>query len=715
MGFFHYIKRDLHAVFERDPAARNTLEVILAYPGFHAIFIHRISHAMWKLKIPIIPRLLSHIARFLTGIEIHPAAKIGSGFFIDHGMGVVIGETAEIGEDVLLYQGVTLGGTGKEKGKRHPTLGNHVVVGAGAKILGPINIGDYAKIGANSVVLKSAPDYSIVVGVPGRVIKKKVMRIEQEGIVETLDHVKLPDPVDERLHELSEHIARLESRLAKLETPEGKGIQGGIMKVFNTMTGKKEDFIPLTKGKVGIYACGVTVYDYCHLGHARSAVVFDVMHRYLRYKGFDVKFVKNFTDIDDKIIKRANEEGAAWDTVAKKYIDEYYRDMDALGIARADIEPKATEHISEMIAVIKTLIEKGYAYAVQEGENQSVYFEVEKFPEYSKLSKKDINDLLAGARVSIDERKKSPVDFALWKASKEGEPWWESPWGKGRPGWHIECTAMAIKHLGETFDIHGGGADLIFPHHENEIAQSEAYTGKPFANYWMHNGFITIDKEKMSKSLGNFFTIREILDKYDAEVIRLFLTSSHYRSPIEFSREQLHDAEASLDRYYTTVSRIDDFLSAETTPSKKAVNAAEFEGFLNKFKDGFESAMDDDFNTALATGHIFELVREINIFLDAKPSGDEAAALIEKAKHVSNSVEQVLNLFNRTPAEWNIALLKSKKIALSEADIEQKIKDRQAARQNKDWAAADAVRKELDEKGIILEDKRDGTSWKVKI
>ena len=715
MGFFHDIKRDLHGVFERDPAARNTLEVILAYPGFHAIFIHRISHAIWKLKIPIIPRLLSHVARFFTGIEIHPAAKIGSGFFIDHGMGVVIGETAEIGEDVLLYQGVTLGGTGKEKGKRHPTLGNHVVVGAGAKILGPISIGDYAKIGANSVVLKSAPDYSITVGVPGRVIKKKVMRIEQEGIVETLDHVKLPDPVDEKLHELSEHIARLESRLAKLENPEGKGIQGGIMKVFNTMTGKKEDFIPLAKGKVGIYACGVTVYDYCHLGHARSAVVFDVMHRYLRYKGLDVKFVKNFTDIDDKIIKRANEEGAAWDTVAKKYIDEYYSDMDALGIAGADVEPKATEHISEMIAVIETLIEKGYAYAVQEGENQSVYFEVEKFPEYAKLSKKDINDLLSGARVSVDERKKSPVDFALWKASKEGEPWWESPWGKGRPGWHIECTAMAIKHLGETFDIHGGGADLIFPHHENEIAQSEAYTGKPFAKYWMHNGFITIDKEKMSKSLGNFFTIREILDKYDAEVIRLFLTSSHYRSPIEFSQEQLHDAEASLDRYYTTVSRIDDFLSAETAPAKKAVDTAEFAGFLNKFKDGFESAMDDDFNTALATGHIFELVREINRFLDAKPSGDEAKGLIKKAKDAVNIVARVLNLFNRTPAEWNIALLKSKKIPLLEADIERKIKDRQAARQNKDWAAADAVRKELDEKGIILEDKRDGTSWKVKI
>jgi cysteinyl-tRNA synthetase len=718
MGFFHDIRRDLRGVFERDPAARNTLEVILAYPGFHAIFMHRISHALWNIGVPVIPRFLSHITRFLTGIEIHPAAKIGPGFFIDHGMGVVIGETAEIGEDALLYQGVTLGGTGKEKGKRHPTLGNNVVVGAGAKILGPIKIGDYVKIGANSVVLKPVPDYSIVVGVPGKIIKKKVVRIEQEGIVETLDHVRLPDPVEDKLHELSEHIARLE---AKLENLQQKGTQGGAkgkMKVFNTMSGKKEDFIPISNGNVGMYACGVTVYDYCHIGHARSAVVFDVIHRHLRYKGFDVKFVRNFTDIDDKIIRRANEDGSAWDAVAQKYIDEYYRDMDALGIARADVEPKATDHISEMIEVIKTLIEKGYAYAVQEGENQSVYFEVEKFPEYAKLSKKEMKDLLAGARVDVDERKKSPVDFALWKASKEGEPWWESPWGKGRPGWHIECTAMAIKHLGETLDIHGGGADLIFPHHENEIAQSEAYTGKPFAKYWMHNGFITIDKEKMSKSLGNFFTIRDVLDKYDAEVIRLFLTSSHYRSPIEFSQEQLHDAEASLDRYYTTISRIDDFLSGETDLSKlakKAVNTAEFETFLNKFKEGFETAMDDDFNTALAIGHIFELVRESNKFLDAKPSGEDAKSLVKMAKDVLNSVAGVLNLFNRTPAEWNLALLKSKKIPLSEADIEQKIKDRQAARQSKDWALADAIRKELDEKGIILEDKREGTSWKIKI
>lgn len=719
MGFFYDIKRDLHAVFERDPAARNTFEVILTYPGFHSIFIHRISHALWKFKIPLLPRLLSHIARFLTGIEIHPAARIGAGFFIDHGMGVVIGETTEIGEDVLLYQGVTLGGTGKEKGKRHPTLGNHVVVGAGAKILGPIRIGDYVKIGANSVVLKSVPDYSIVVGVPGRIIKKKVMRIEEEGPVEALDHVRFSDPVDEKLYELMEHIERLENRIDKLE---GRGER---MKIFNTMTGKKEDFTPIIRDKVGIYACGVTVYDYCHIGHARSAVVFDVIRRYLKYKGFDVRYVRNFTDIDDKIIRRANEEGSAWDAVAQKYIDEYYTDMDRLGVARADVEPKATEHIKEMIEVIKTLIDRGYAYEVAEGENKSVYFSVDKFAEYGKLSKKEQKELLAGARVDVDERKKSPVDFALWKASKEGEPWWDSPWGKGRPGWHIECTAMVIKHLGESIDIHGGGADLIFPHHENEIAQSEAYTGKPFAKYWVHNGFITIDKEKMSKSLGNFFTIREILDKYDAEVIRLFILSSHYRSPIEFSNEQLHDAESSLERYYSTIARIDDFLShaLETTilpltpPLAKGGNkgGVELESILDKFKDRFEEAMDDDFNTALAIGHIFELVREANKFLDSKPSGEAAKALIKRSKDIFETVGEVLNLFNRTPAQWNIDLLKSKKISLTESEIESKIEERRIARQNKDWAKADAIRKELEEKGIILEDKKDGTSWKVKI
>jgi cysteinyl-tRNA synthetase len=710
MGFWEIVKRDFQAIFRLDPAARSTIEVLLTYPGFHAIFIYRVAHALWNLKVPVVPRLLQHIARFFTGIEIHPAAKIGPGFFIDHGMGVVIGETTEIGECCLLYQGVTLGGTGKEKGKRHPTLGSHVVVGAGAKILGPMRIGNYVKIGANSVVLIEAPDYSIVVGVPGRIIKKKIVRLEDEGLVELMDHVRLSDPVDERIAELRDQIDRLSERIERIEG------RGGRMKIYNTMTGGKEDFVPLTPGKIGMYACGVTVYDYCHIGHARSAVVFDIMARYFRYKGFDIKFVRNFTDIDDKIIKRANEEGISWDAVAEKYIKEYYSDMDALGIARADIEPKATGHIPEMIEVVKGLIDKGYAYEVDEGENSSVYFAVDKFKGYGKLSKKDLDDLLSGARVNVDERKKSPADFALWKASKEGEPWWDSPWGKGRPGWHIECTAMVIKHLGESIDIHGGGADLIFPHHENEIAQSEAYTGKPFARYWVHNGFITIDKEKMSKSLGNFFTIRDILNRYDPEVIRLFLLSSHYRSPIEFSHEQLRDAESSLDRFYSTLSRVDDYISKSSVGGGKGISqGCALESMLAEFKERFEEAMDDDFNTALALGLMFELAREINRCLDLRPSGEDAAKLVSRAKDVLKNAGGVLNLFGRTPHEWNVDLLRAKNIPLSERDIEQKILERKTARESKDWSRADAVRKQLEEAGVILEDKKDGTAWKIKI
>jgi cysteinyl-tRNA synthetase len=708
MGFFYSIKRDLKAVFERDPAARNLFEVILTYPGFHAIVIHRISHILWRLKIPILPRLLSHIGRFLTGIEIHPAAKIGPGFFIDHGMGVVIGETTEIGENCLLYQGVTLGGTGKEKGKRHPTLGNNVVVGAGAKVLGPIKIGNGVKIGANSVVLKSIPDYAIVVGVPGRIIKKRVLRMEEEGLVEALDH-RVPDPIDERLNEISEQIERLRERIDRLEG----GCPKKMIKVFNTMSGKKEEFIPLSENKVGIYACGVTVYDYCHIGHARSAIIFDVISRYLRYKGFDVKYVRNFTDIDDKIIKKAQEENTTWDIIAKKYIHEYYVDMDKLGIARADVEPKATDHIKEMIEVIQTLIDKGYAYTVKENDNFSVYFSVEKFQGYGKLSKKELKDLVAGARVDVDEKKKNPMDFALWKASKEGEPWWDSPWGKGRPGWHIECTAMAIKHLGYTIDIHGGGADLIFPHHENEIAQSEAYTGKPFAKYWIHNGFITIDKEKMSKSLGNFFTIREILNRYDPEVVRLFLLSSHYRSPIEFSNEQLNETEISLDRVYSTISRIDDFLSRDLTSDEPI--KVDFESFLLRIKDSFEEAMDDDFNTALAIGHVFEFIKEINRFLDLRPKGTDTRNLLMKSKELLKTFGNILNLFQRTPSEWHRDLLKIKRIPLSVSEIEKKIEERRIARQNKDWAIADSIRKDLESLGIILEDKKEGTSWKIKL
>lgn len=707
MGFWRNIRRDYKAVFERDPAARNWLEVILAYPGFHAISIHRINHMFWKAGIPILPRLLSHFGRFLTGIEIHPAAEIGRGFFIDHGMGVVIGETSEIGENCLLYQGVTLGGTGKEKGKRHPTLGNNVVVGAGTKILGAITVGNNVILGANSVILKSVPDNSICVGVPGRITRKKIIRMTtEEGMVEVMDY--FPDPTVEKVKELESSIDEITKRLNSLEEIKKKG---GRIRIYNTLTGKKEEFIPVEPGKVKMYACGVTVYDHCHIGHARSAIVFDVMRRYIKYKGFEIKYIRNFTDIDDKIINRAAQEGITWDKVAEKYTDEYYKDMDNLGVGRADLEPKATEHIEDIIDMVKGLIDKGYAYEV----HGSVYFRVEKFADYGKLSKRDIDDMIAGARIEVDKRKKNPMDFALWKSSKEGEPSWESPWGPGRPGWHIECSAMSLRHLGETIDIHGGGADLIFPHHENEIAQSEAYTGKPFAKYWVHNGFITVDKEKMSKSLGNFFTIKEILNKFDAEAIRFFLLSTHYRSPIEFSDEQLMEAEVSIDRYYTTVERIRDFLSQDNSKVRMSADEKVLEYFLREFLDKFKAAMDDDFNTALAIGNIFELVRVLNKYMDSKPSGQKAVELITESRDRLNESGNVLNIFTRTPEQWYKALIAIKNIGFKEEDIITKIDERQKARELKDWAAADTIREELEEKGIILEDKKDGTGWKVKI
>ena len=704
MGLWDDIRHDYKTVFKMDPAAKSRIEVILSYSGFHAILFHRINHLLWEKNIPVLPRFLSQVAKIITGIEIHPGARIGKGFFIDHGMGVVIGETTEIGENVLLYQGVTLGGTGKEQGKRHPTLGNNVVVGAGAKVLGAITIGDNVKIGANSVILHSVPKNAIAVGVPGRVIKKRVVKMFEDGPVEMLDHVHIPDPLEERFDEFKLQINELERRISRLE---GKG---ETIRVYNTMSREKEEFVPLTGRKVNMYVCGITAYDVCHLGHARSAIVFDIIKRYLRYRGYEVTHVRNITDIDDKIIARAAKEGISTEEVARKYTEEYYRDMELLGVSRADIEPNATEHIQEMIDTIEALVEKGYAYPV----DGDVYFEVNKFAGYGKLSGKNPDDLLAGARVNVDERKKSPLDFALWKSSKEGEPFWESPWGKGRPGWHIECTAMSSKYLGASFDIHGGGADLIFPHHENEKAQSEAYSHRPFVKYWMHNGFITVDKEKMSKSLGNFFTIKEILDRYDPEVVRYFLLSAHYRSPIEFSDVQLNEAEISIDRYYTTVLRIRDFL--ETAGEKeKNTSSAELEELMSSFRDKFHSAMNDDFNTALALGYIFELLREVNRYLDTKPSGQKAKDLVVRAGDLLAEIGGVLNIFNRTPKEWYTSLMKVKHVDLTEKDLEQKISDRKKAREEKDWTAADTIRNELADKGVILEDKKDGTAWKIKV
>ena len=389
MGIFSDIGRDYRAVFERDPAARSAISVLLLNSGLHATVLYRVAHAFYRAHVPFLPSLITTIVKLVNGIEIHPAAKIGPGFFIDHGVGVVIGETSEVGADCLLYQGATLGGTGKEKGKRHPTLGDGVVVGAGAKVLGAITIGSCAKIGANAVVLSDVPSHASVVGVPGRVVRQRVVRMSEAGPVEVLDHVQMPDPVEERFRALEGQIEALEKKLSK---HQGKD---STMRIYNTMTGQKEDFEPLEPGHVSMYACGITVYDNCHIGHARSAIVFDMIRSYLEYRGLKVKFVKNFTDIDDKIINRANESGLAWDEVARTFTDRYHEDMDRLGVRPADLEPKATEHIAEIIEIVEGLVEKGQAYEV-EGD---VYFEVASFGDYGKLSGRNLDDMLRGASV----------------------------------------------------------------------------------------------------------------------------------------------------------------------------------------------------------------------------------------------------------------------------------------------------------------------------
>ncbi len=491
-----------------------------------------------------------------------------------------------------------------------------------------------------------------------------------------------------------------------------------MIKIYNTLTGKKEEFISIHPGKVTMYACGVTVYDFSHLGHARSAVAFDLIQRYFRRKGFDVKYVRNFTDVDDKIINRAKEESISAAEVAHKYIEAYQEDMRRLGVARADVEPKATEHIAEMLQIITGLLERGHAYVI----DGDVYFSVSSFRDYGKLSKRNLDDLKAGARVEVDERKKDPLDFALWKASKPGEPAWESPWGLGRPGWHIECSAMGFKHLGQTFDIHAGGKDLIFPHHENEIAQSEAFSGKKFVNYWIHNGFVNINQEKMSKSLGNFFTIRDILDQYDAEVVRLFLLSTHYRSPIDFSDANLKDARAGLDRFYTMKEGIIKFLAGKKAPIIKPEEVIEssdrplYEKTVNLSR-AFEEAMDDDFNTAFAIGLVFDLVREINKFLSIVDKKNDAAAFIILAQAFASfeDVSRTLGIFLRDPEEWfKESRLTDGTVTLSVERIEELIHLRNEARARKDWAEADRVRKILDDGGVALYDRPDGTVWKPK-
>ena len=482
--------------------------------------------------------------------------------------------------------------------------------------------------------------------------------------------------------------------------------------IHNTMKRKKEPFIPQKEGKVTMYACGVTVYDLSHIGHARAMVVFDVIHRYLRASGYDVTFVRNYTDIDDKIINRANEESVPFNVISERYIKEFDVDMEALGIMVPEHTPKATEHISEMIEMIETLIGKGHAYVV-EGD---VYFDVSSFKEYGKLSGKDTESLLSGARVDVDERKKSPVDFALWKNSKEGEPSWDCPWGKGRPGWHIECSVMSKKYLGDTFDIHGGGMDLIFPHHENEIAQAECASGKEFAKYWIHNGFVNIDKEKMSKSLKNFLTIRDVLKDYHYEVIRLFLLSSHYRSPVDFSHQNLIETKTGLDRFYAVLADLDNKdLFAEDSDGlgdEQLINE------LDSLSDKFKEAMDDDFNTAAAVGHLYSLTRSLNTVIDAakKNKGKMSPLIADKAKKAFCEAGKVFGLFQTEPKDYFDAMKKEGLASSgdSEEEIESLIAERTAAKKEKNFARADEIRDILTEKGIILKDTPQGTEWSFK-
>jgi cysteinyl-tRNA synthetase len=496
------------------------------------------------------------------------------------------------------------------------------------------------------------------------------------------------------------------------------------LRIYNTLTGKKEEFVPLHGNRVGMYVCGVTVYDLSHIGHARSAIIFDMIYRYLRYRGYGVTYVRNFTDIDDKIIKRANEEGVDFKSIAQKYINEFDTDMGRFGLEKPAVEPKATEHIKEMIQLISTLLGKGYAYQV-EGD---VFFHVERFGEYGKLSKRNLEEMQAGARVEVDEKKGNPLDFALWKASKPGEPFWDSPWGKGRPGWHIECSVMSQKYLGETLDIHGGGKDLIFPHHENEIAQSEAATGKPFVRYWIHNGFVNINKEKMSKSLGNILTLKEIFKDWRPEVIRLFLLSHHYRSPVDFSFDSLSEAKTGLDRFYMTLKTIQDKIERSEGESfdmssaegKGGRGTALDEGLqaIESFKVQFEEAMDDDFNTAQALGYFYDLQRHLNILLEISRDNptEETVSLLKLALDHFSRLGWIFGLFQSDPETYLEEQRKEglKKVNLSEEEILRLIEERNMSRKRKNWERADKIRGDLLLKGIILEDTPSGTQWKIK-
>ena len=474
------------------------------------------------------------------------------------------------------------------------------------------------------------------------------------------------------------------------------------LRIYNTLTGKKEDFTPIVPGRVNIYVCGVTVYDYCHMGHARSMIVFDVIVKYLRYLGYKVTYVRNFTDIDDKIIKRAKERGKDPKEIAQYFTKAFYEDMDSLGVERADIEPRATEHIPEMVSLIERIINKGYAYVV----DGNVYFSVRRFKGYGGLSKRSLEEMMAGARVEVDPRKEHPLDFALWKKAKPGEPFWESPWGKGRPGWHIECSAMSMKYLGETFDIHGGGQDLIFPHHENEKAQSEAATDKPFVNYWIHHGFLTINQEKMSKSLKNFFTIREILSKFHPEAIRLFFLNHHYRSPVDFSDEKIKEATKALEKLYITLDRAKQILGEfrQERPDE-AIRSKPLYKRLIELEGSFRSAMDDDFNTAKAIACLFDAIKEINLYLD---KDEKEKGLIFEAVNKVKTLGNILGILRLEPRAFL-----TQGIDISVEEIEKLIAERAIARKRRDFKKADSIRERLAQSGIILEDTPHGTTWRV--
>lgn len=462
------------------------------------------------------------------------------------------------------------------------------------------------------------------------------------------------------------------------------------MKVYNTLTRKKEELVPITPGEIKMYACGPTVYNYIHIGNARPLCIFDILRRYLEYRGYKVTFVQNFTDIDDKIIRRANEEHVDFSEISERYIKEFWADADGLNVRHATVNPKATENIDAIIHIISTLIEKGYAYEAQ----GDVYFSTEKFKDYGKLSHQPLEDLEAGARIMVGEVKREPMDFAVWKAAKPGEPAWDSPWGKGRPGWHIECSAMNWRYLGDTIDIHCGGQDLIFPHHENEIAQSECFTGKPFAHYWMHNGYINVDNVKMSKSLGNFFTVRDVAEKYGYEPIRYLLISAQYRSPINYSTDIIEQCISALNRLYTCRDSLD-FELKNASDAEHDGDRAIIDGF-GKYREQFIDAMDDDLNTADAIASIFELVRDINTNVVGKTP---SKALVESAISVFDELTGVLGLvYNR-------------KTETLDSDIEALIEARTNARKEKNWAEADRIRGQLKEMGIVLEDTAQGVKW----